>query len=119
MAHTENDLRPPDLDPGAVGTYRITHACIINGVQILHMELSGVNQSHPYAMGKAYDVSAVVHNPRGHAADATGSFQVIEFDFRTRQCILDLGHTMGRRMDMWWHVDVSPCRRMFNWQAWP
>ena len=68
MAHAEHDMRPPDLDPGAIGAYRITHACIIDGVQILHMELSGLNMTHPHAMGKPYDASAVVHNPRGHAA---------------------------------------------------
>ena len=45
MAHQEAEMRPPDHEPGAIGSYTITHACVIDGEQIFHMELSGINYS--------------------------------------------------------------------------
>ena len=65
MAHTESEMRPPDYEPGAIGSYTITHACVIDGEQIFHMELSGINYSHG-VVGHPFDASAVVHNPFRH-----------------------------------------------------
>ena len=113
MAHMEFDMRPPDYEPGAVGTYKITHACSIGDEQIFHMELRGFNNGIPF------DVSAVVHNARGHVPEATGTYVIVEHDFRNRHCILDLGYATGRRMHMMWRIDKLASAREYKWHAWP
>ncbi len=108
------------MEPGAVGTYKITHVCRINDEQILHMELSGFNLTHPHAWGHGipFDVSAVVYNSMGHAVDAIGSYRIVELDLRERHCIMDLGYTIGRRMNMKWRIDKKAVEREYKWQTW-
>ena len=123
MAHMEFDMRPPDYEPGAVGTYKITHACSIGDEQIFHMELRGFNFSSPMARdwpnGIPFDVSAVVHNARGHVPEATGTYMIVELDYRNRHCILDLGYATERRMHMMWRIDKLASAREYKWHAWP
>ena len=121
MARLESEMRPPDYEPGAMGSYKITDACVIDDEQIFHMELWGLNFSHLHARGNGipFDVSAVVHNPRGHAADATWTYRIVECDFRSRHCIMDLGYTIGRRMHMKWRIDKLASQKVYKWQAWP
>jgi hypothetical protein len=123
MAHMEFDMRPPDYEPGAVGTYQIMHACSIGDEQIFHMELRGFNFSSPMALawanGIPFDVSAVVHNARGHVPEATGTYMIVEHDFRNRHCILNFGYATGRRMHMMWRIDKLASARVYEWQAWP
>ena len=123
MAHMEFDMRPPEYEPGAVGSYKITHACYIGDEQIFHMELRGFNMTHPmahaWAHGIPFDVSAVVHNARGHAVEATGTYMIVEHDLRNRHCILDIGYPHRRRMYMTWRIDKLASARVYMWQAWP
>ena len=128
MAHMEDQMRPPDLEPGSIGSYQITHACFINDEQIFHMKLWGLNFSLiPHGAwgiplihnGIPFDVSAVVCNPLGHAVHHTGTYRILEFDFRSRHCILDLGSTIGRHMNMKWCVDRLASERVYKWHAWP
>jgi hypothetical protein len=94
---------------------------VIDDYQIFHMELSGLNFSHPHAwgIGIPFDVSAVVCNSMGHAVDAIGSYRIVERDLRNRHCILDLGYAIGRRIHMKWRVDKKAVEREYDWQAWP
>ena len=123
MAHMEFAMRPPDYEPGSVGTYKITHACSIGDEQIFHMELRGFNFSSPMALtwanGIPFDVSAVVHNAQGHVPEATGTYMIVEHDSRNRHCILHLGYDTGRRMHMMWRIDKHASARVYEWQAWP
>ena len=123
MAHMEFDMRPPDYEPGAEGTYKITHACSIGDEQIFHMELKGFNFSSPMALawanGIPFDVSAVVHNARGHVPEATGTYRIVAYDLLDRHCILDLGNTTGRRMYVMWRIDKLASAKVYEWQAWP
>ena len=117
MAHLEDVMRPPDYEPGSVGTYHITHECLLNGEHVVHMELRGVNHEtfHPWQ----FHASAVVHNPLRHTPHARGRYQIMEKDFRNRHCIIDIGHGTGRRMNMKWMVDKLASAREYQWQAWP
>lgn len=120
MAHMEFVMRPPDYEPGAVGSYKITHACSIGDEQIFHMELRGFTRIFDvWANGIPFDVSAVVHNARRHVAEATGTYMIVEHDFRNRHCILDLGYAAGRRMRMMWRIDKLASAREYKWHAWP
>ena len=116
---SEAEMTPPDLEPGAMGSYKITHVCFIDGEQIFHMELSGINYSDRHAWGQPFEVSAVVHNPEGHAPDATGTYRILDKDLRTRHCILDIGNTIGARMNMKWRPDKKASDEVYEWQAWP
>ena len=118
MAHQESEMRPPDHEPGAVGSYTITHACVIDGEQIFHMEVSGINPFDP--SGKPFDASAVVHNPLGHVPfGCHGTYRILEKDLSRRRCILDINDTTGRGMNMVWRIDKKASDRDYQWQAWP
>ena len=117
MAHVEDAMLPPDKEPGSLGTYHITHECFLNGEQVFHMDLRGVNHStfHPWE----FHVSAVVHNSLGHAPHARGWYRIMEFDARNRHCIVDIGHGIGHRMNMKWMLDNLASARVYQWHAWP
>lgn len=121
MAHMEHEMRPPEYEPGAWGSYKITHSCMIDGVQVFHMLVWGVYQVHPHAFltGTPWDASAVVYNDMGHAPEATGTYRIIEFDLRNRHCIIDLRYTIGRRMAMKWRIDKLATERVYKWEPWP
>ena len=108
MAHMEDQMRPPDLDPGAIGSYHVTHYCVMDGQQLLHMELSDLHYSHQHGRWLPFNVSAVVENPHGHHVIAIGEYMVMELDFRNRHCIVDIGYGIGRRVMMTWHIDRHP-----------
>ena len=119
MAHTESEMRPPDHEPGAIGSYTITHACVIDGEQIFHMELSGINYSHG-VVGHAFDASAVVHNPFRHVPFGRhGTYRILEKNLSARHCILAIDDTTGRLMNMAWRIDKKAVDREYQWHAWP
>ena len=126
MAQMETVLRPPDYEPGAVGTYKITHSCVIDDELIFHMELRGQNHSWHPALGflndrllVPFDASAVVNNALGHTPDATGTYRIVEQDLIDRYCIIDVGATIGRRVYMRWRTEKLATERVYKWQAWP
>ena len=119
MAHTESEMRPPDYEPGAIGSYTITHACVIDGEQIFHMELSGINYSHG-VVGHPFVASAVVHNPFRHVPFGRhGTYRILEKNLSARHCILAIDDTTGRLMNMTWRIDKKAGDRDYQRQAWP
>ena len=116
MAHVELSMNPPDLEPGSWGTYRITDACTISDFHFFHMLLWTVNHDPGHI---AFQVSAVMWNPQRHTPAATGTYRIMEKDYVNRVCIVDVGHNIGRRMNMTWRLDVLASARQFTWHAWP
>ena len=123
MAHLEHIMRPPEYEPGSYAAYRITDACIHDGVHVFHMWVWGVYEQHPHARGYGipWDASAVVYNPDGHVPPSTGTYRILEYDLRNRHCIIDLGyeHDPPRRMNMKWRIDRLATEKMYKWQPWP
>ena len=122
----ETVLRPPDYEPGAVGTYKITHSCVMDDEQIFHMELQGESHSWHPTLGflnnrllVPFDASAVVHNTLGYTPDATGTYRIGRMDDIDRTCLIDVGATIGHRMWMKWRTDKLATERVYKWQPWP
>ena len=114
----EDEMQPPDHEPGAIGSYTITHACTIEDEIIFHMKLEGINFNHGTAwmQGLPFEASAVVHSG-GQQPEASGSYMVVEYDMMNRHCIIDIGYGLGRRMYMKWRIDQLASDKLYEWHA--